>query len=266
MLNWWLPENVSTSGRDIDWLFQLIFYVTGATFLIVTATFLAFIVIYRDRPGRQARYTHGSTPLEIVWTVLPTLILVVLTFLSVPAWSRIKMTMPQTDLVVKVTAKQFNWQVTYPGLDGRFGTADDKTFLDEMHVPVGKPVRLILTSQDVIHSFFVPQFRFKQDAVPGREILAWFEVTKPGKYETPCAELCGFGHSGMRGWVYAHSAEDYAKWAAENLRLEAFLDAAVVAAWGGADVPARAIDEVHATTWGSAGLAPSGQNHEGRWK
>jgi len=74
-----------------------------------------------------------------------------------------------------------------------------------------------LKSQDVIHSFFVPQFRIKQDAVPGRTIRAWFEVTKPGKYEWPCAELCGFGHSGMRGWIYVHSPDDYKKWAAENL-------------------------------------------------
>jgi len=176
------------------------------------------VVIYRDRPGRRARYTHGNTTLEIVWTVVPALILVVLTFLSVPAWSKIKMTMPATDVVIQVTAKQFNWQVTYPGPDGKFGTDDDKTFLDEMHVPIGKPVRINLKSQDVIHSFFVPQFRIKQDAVPGREIGVWFDVMKPGKYEWPCAELCGFGHSGMRGWVYAHSAEDYAKWMAENLK------------------------------------------------
>jgi cytochrome c oxidase subunit II len=220
MLSWWLPENVSTYGDEIDWLFHLIYYITGITFILVTVAFLAFIVMYRDRPGRQARYTHGSAPLEIVWTVVPALILVVLTFLSVPAWSRIKMSMPQTDLVIQVTGKQFNWQVTYPGPDGKFGTADDKMMLDEMHVPVGKPVRVNLRSVDVIHSPFVPQFRYKQDAVPGREIGSWFEVTKPGKYEMPCAELCGFGHSGMRGWVYAHTAEDYAKWAAENLRAE----------------------------------------------
>jgi cytochrome c oxidase subunit 2 len=119
--------------------------------------------------------------------------------------------------VLQVTGKQFNWQVTYPGPDGRFGTPDDKTLLDEMHVPVGKPIRVNLRSQDVIHSFFVPNFRFKQDAVPGREIATWFEITKPGKYEAPCAELCGFGHSGMRGWVYVHTAEEYAKWAAANL-------------------------------------------------
>jgi cytochrome c oxidase subunit II len=218
MLNWWLPENVTSYGQDIDWLFHLIYAITGVTFILVTVALLAFVVIYRDRPVRRARYTHGNTTLEIVWTVVPALILVVLTFLSVPAWSKIKMTMPATDVVIQVTAKQFNWQVTYPGPDGKFGTDDDKTFLDEMHVPIGKPVRINLKSQDVIHSFFVPQFRIKQDAVPGREIGVWFDVMKPGKYEWPCAELCGFGHSGMRGWVYAHSAEDYAKWMAENLK------------------------------------------------
>jgi len=218
MLDWWLPENVTSYGHDIDWLFHLIYAITGVTFILVTVAFLAFLVIYRDRPGRRAYYTHGNTTLEIVWTVVPALILVVLTFLSVPAWSKIKMTMPATDVVIEVTAKQFNWQVRYPGADGKFGTEDDKTFLDEMHVPVGKPVRINLKSQDVIHSFFVPQFRIKQDALPGREIGVWFDVMKPGKYEWPCAELCGFGHSGMKGWVYAHSAEDYAKWAAENLK------------------------------------------------
>jgi cytochrome c oxidase subunit 2 len=221
MLRWWLPENVSTFGGDIDWLFQLIYIITGVTFILVSVTLLAFLVMYRDRPGRRATYTHGNTSLEIIWTIVPALILVVLTLLSVPAWSKIKMTMPQTDFVVQVTAKQFNWQVAYPGADGKFGTADDKVFLDEMHVPVGRPIRVNLKSQDVIHSFFVPQFRLKQDAVPGREIGAWFEVTKPGKYEWPCAELCGFGHSGMRGWIYVHAPEEYAKWAAENLRAEA---------------------------------------------
>src|SRR5262249_42836567 len=217
MLNWWLPENVSSYGHEIDWLFQLIYAITGITFILVTVALLAFVIIYRDRPGRRARSTHGNTTPEIVWTVVPALILVVLTFLSVPAWSKIKMTMPQTDFVVQVTAKQFNWQVAYPGPDGKFGTDDDKKFLDEMHVPVNKVIRVNLKSDDGIHSFFVPQFRIKQDAVPGRTIGVWFDATKPGKYEWPCAELCGFGHSGMRGWIYVHTAEDYAKWAAESL-------------------------------------------------
>ena len=213
MLDWWLPENVSTYGREIDWLFHLIYVITGITFILVAAAMIAFLIMYRDRPGRRARYTHGNTSLEIVWTIVPALILVVLTALSAPAWSKIKMSAPPTDFVVDVTAKQFNWQVKHPN--------SDKVFLDEMHVPVNKVVHVNLKSQDVIHTFFVPQFRMKQDAVPGRSILAWFEVTKPGKYEWPCAELCGFGHSGMRGWIYVHSPEDYTKWAAENLAADA---------------------------------------------
>ena len=221
MLNWWLPENVSSFGAEIDWLFHLIYAITAITGILVFVALIAFLVMYRDRPGRRARYTHGNTTLEIVWTVVPSLILIVLTFLSVPAWSKIKMSVPPTDLVVEVNAKQFNWQVRYPGPDGKFGTEDDKQFLDEMHVPTNKPVKVILKSQDVIHSFFVPSFRIKQDAVPGREISAWFDATKPGKYEWPCAELCGFGHSGMKGWVYVHTPADYQKWAAENLKADA---------------------------------------------
>ena len=221
MLNWWLPENVSTYGQEIDWLFHLIYYITGGTFILVSVTMLVFLVMYRDRPGRKARYTHGNTPLEIAWTIVPAIILVILTVLSLPAWSKIKMQVPPTDFDVQVTAKQFNWQVAYAGPDGKFGTADDKVFLDEMHVPVNKVIRVHLKSQDVIHSFFVPQFRMKQDAVPGREIVQWFEVTKPGKYELPCAELCGFGHSGMKGWIYVHTPEEYAQWAAANLTADA---------------------------------------------
>ena len=218
MLDWWLPENVSTYGRDIDWLFHLIYAITGVTLVLVSVTLVAFLIMYRDRPGRRARYTHGNSTLEIVWTVVPALILVILTFLSAPAWSKIKMSVPPSDLVIEVTAKQFNWQVRYPN--------SDKVFLDEMHVPVHKVVHVDLKSQDVIHSFFVPQFRIKQDAVPGHSIRAWFEVTKPGKYEWPCAELCGFGHSGMKGWIYVHTPEEYAKWVAENLTAEAKAEAA----------------------------------------
>src|SRR6266446_10575569 len=156
MLNWWLPENVTSYGQDIDWLFHLIYAITGVTFILVTVALLAFVVIYRDRPGRRARYTHGNTSLEIVWTVVPALILVVLTFLSVPAWSRIKMHVPDSDVQIRVTAKQFNWEVTYPGPDGSFDTADDRTFDNEIHFPVGKPIVIHLRSKDVIHSLFVP--------------------------------------------------------------------------------------------------------------
>jgi len=212
----WLPENVSTYGKDIDRLFYLIYYITGAAFLLVAGTMVAFLILYRHREGRPARYTHGNTTLEIIWTIVPAVILVVLSFMSQATWGNIKGHMPPADIHVQVTAKQFNWEVAYPGPDGKLGTSDDLEMENEVHVPVNKVVLVHLKSKDVIHSFFLPNLRLKQDAVPGREIQAWFQATKPGRYELPCAELCGFGHSGMRGWLYVHSADEYDKWVKEH--------------------------------------------------
>ncbi len=212
----WLPENVSTYGGEIDYLFYLIYYITGATFILVTVAMIAFLIMYRRREGRRAIYSHGNTTLEIIWTVVPAIILVVLSFMSQATWAKVKAHVPPSDFAVRVTAKQFNWEILYPGPDGKFGTADDLLLENQLHVPVGKVVHAILTSKDVIHSFFLPNLRLKQDTVPGREIVAWFEATKPGQYEMPCAELCGFGHSGMKGWLYVHTSEDYAKWVKEK--------------------------------------------------
>ncbi len=212
----WLPENVSTYGKEVDFLFYLIYYITGVTFLLVAVAMVAFLILYRRREGRRATYTHGNTTLEIIWTVVPAIILVVLSFMSQASWARIKSHAPPSNVEVQVTSKQFNWEMLYPGPDGKFGTTDDLTLENELHVPVGKVVRVHLKSKDVIHSFFLPNLRLKQDSVPGREILAWFEATKPGKYEIPCAELCGFGHSGMKGWLYVHPPDEYEKWVKER--------------------------------------------------
>ena len=97
-----------------------------------------------------------------------------------------------------------------------FDTGDDKTIDGDLHVPVNKKVRLYLRAKDVIHSFFVPVLRLKQDAVPGREIIAWFEAIKAGRWEIPCAELCGPGHSGMKGWLKVDTDEEYAEWVQEQ--------------------------------------------------
>ena len=213
----WLPEDVSTFGREIDSLFYLIYYITAATFIIVTALMILFLIMYRAREGQRATYTHGNTTLEIIWTIVPAAILIVLSFMSVSTWATVKRNAPESDFELQVTAKQFNWEVVYPGADRQFGTQDDLKFDNDLHVPVNKVVRVHLLASDVIHSFFLPNLRLKQDAVPGRNILVWFEATKPGKYELPCAELCGFGHSGMRGWFYVHTPEEYKTWADENL-------------------------------------------------
>jgi cytochrome c oxidase subunit 2 len=212
----WLPHNISTYGADIDWLFSLIQWITGVIFLGVMGALLAFVVKYRHREGRRATYTHGSTVLEVLWTIVPAIILIVLFMLSQSIWWSIKGSVPDSNFQVHVTAKQFNWEVTYPGPDGQFGTDDDLTLENELHVPINTVVVVTLQSRDVIHSFFLPNLRLKQDAVPGREIRAWFEATEPGRYELPCAELCGFGHSGMLGYLTVSSPEDYSKWVKEH--------------------------------------------------
>jgi len=208
----WLPENISTYGGRIDSLFYLIFWITSITFVLVQGVLLVFLFKYRAKPGKRATYTHGNNTLEIAWTIAPSLILIVLALMSRSLWHEIKETLPPSTVHVQVRAKQFNWDITYPGPDGQFGTGDDKTLENDLNVPVNEVVQLRLQSNDVIHSFFIPVLRFKQDMLPGRDIMQWFEATKTGRYEIPCAELCGFGHSGMLGHLTVHSAEDYAKW------------------------------------------------------
>jgi cytochrome c oxidase subunit 2 len=213
----WLPEDVSTFGQEIDSLFYLIYYITAVTFILVTVFMVVFLIKYRDQGGRRATYSHGNTTLEIIWTIIPAAILIVLAFMSASTWAKVKRHAPDSDFELQVTAKQFNWEVVYPGADRKFDTPDDVKFDNDLHVPVNKVVRVYLGSKDVIHSFYLPNLRLRQDAVPGRTILVWFEATKPGKYELPCSQLCGFGHSGMKGWLYVHTPEEYTKWAQENL-------------------------------------------------
>jgi cytochrome c oxidase subunit II len=167
---------------------------------------------------------EGSTTLEIVWTAATAAIVFGLAMLSLPQWNKVKSPSQfptNPDAVVQVTAKQFNWDMTYPGPDGEFGTDDDVTMENMLHAPVNKVVAVRLTSADVIHSFYLPNFRVKQDALPGRFINLWFQATKANTdehpfYEIPCAELCGFGHSGMLGFLKIHSQADYDAWVTEN--------------------------------------------------
>jgi cytochrome c oxidase subunit 2 len=212
----WLPEAASSYSATIDQMFFVILWVTGIAFVLTEGLLFYFAFRYRQKQGVRARYTHGNVPLEAVWTIVPAVMLVFLAFASRSAWSTIKKNVPATDETILVTAKQFNWEVRYRGTDGEFETADDVITDNEMRLPVGKPVRIRLRSTDVIHSFFVPQFRLKQDAVPGVTIDVWVQPDKTGVYEIACAELCGFGHATMRGLLTVLEPAEYRAWLAES--------------------------------------------------
>ena len=213
-MHWWLPASASTFAGDIDRMFTWILVVTGLAFVIVEAGLIWFAIRYRSRPGRKAYYTHGNVQAEYVWTAVPAVVVVTLALMSNRVWVKIKgrTSVPPNAYPMAITAKQFEWKVAYPGPDGQLGTADDFTLRNQLHVPAGRPVVIQLTSEDVIHSFFVPQFRVKQDAVPGMKINVWFEATQPGEYEIGCAELCGMGHYRMRGRVFVHTQQEFDAW------------------------------------------------------
>jgi cytochrome c oxidase subunit 2 len=211
---WRLPENISTFGAEIDRLFYVVVVITGIVFVAVQVALVVLLVKYRHREGRRAQYIHGSNKLEIAWTAATALIVLVLGIMSWGLWVRIKNPahFPAPGLEVIVRAKQFEWNVTYPGGDGQIGSGDDFTVRNQLHVPIDTPVRIILESEDAIHSFFVPQLRLKQDAVPGMQIPMWFEATQAGEYVIGCAELCGLGHYRMKGSMTVHTADEFSRW------------------------------------------------------
>jgi cytochrome c oxidase subunit 2 len=210
----WLPEAVTTTAPLIDRLFYVVLAITGIVFLLVEATLVVFLVRYRKRPGRAAGYTHGNSLVEIIWTVIPALILVWLTVQSQRVWSAVHRLPASPDLQVEITGEQFAWNIRYAGADGRLNTDDDLTTINQLHLPVDRTVLIHLKSKDVIHSFFVPQFRMKRDAVPGLTGRLWLSATKAGNYEIACAELCGLGHYRMRGFLVLEPPEAFQAWLA----------------------------------------------------
>ncbi len=215
----WFPKNISTFGGDIDYVFKLIFYIVGIGFLLGELAILFFVVQFRRRDGQKAKYISGDKWPQLGWILIPTVLVLFLDlwidFAGAKAYDAVKGEMPVHDVIVEVSSKQYNWIITYPGPDGVFATADDITKENDLHVPVNKVIKVVLKSQDVIHSFFVPVLRLKQDILPGRTTDVWFEATETGKYEIACAELCGYGHYTMRGFLHIHSEEEYAAWLAQ---------------------------------------------------
>jgi len=201
------PEAASTSGAHLDKLF---YFLTGLSFLLcvlIFGTLVYFAVRYRRRPhGSVPPVILQSIPLEIVWTVIPIIINVVIFLWAANLFFR-DAEPPIGSTEIFVVGKQWMWHLQH---------AEGQREINELHIPVNVPIKLIMTSQDVIHDFFVPAFREKKDVVPGRYTLEWFQPTKIGRYHLFCAQYCGTLHSGMIGWVYVMSQKDYAEWMYRN--------------------------------------------------
>lgn len=214
------PENFASFGDAVDELFYLILWITGIAFILTEAFFLYCLFAFWGKPGLRAQHTHGNHRLEMIWTIIPALILVVLALLQAGMWKSMKMEIPpagsENVIEVQVAAQQFQWNFRLAGEDGKFATEDDAVSVGELHVPVGKKVRIVQRSIDVIHSFFLPNYRVKQDVVPGLAVPVWFDTTRAGRFPIMCAELCGLGHTKMGATLIVHEAAEFAAWHAKE--------------------------------------------------
>ncbi len=196
------PERASSVAGNVDALFIFLLIVSGLMSLLIFACILYFAARYRYRPNVRAEQIEGSTPLELTWSIIPLGIFMVIFLWGAVVYFQ-ERTPPRDAAEVYTVAKQWMW---------KFEHAEGQRELNELHVPVGRDVKMIMTSQDVIHSFFVPAFRIKQDVLPGRYTVAWFRAIKPGTYHLFCAEYCGTQHSGMIGSVIVMEPAQYEAW------------------------------------------------------
>src|SRR5215470_13455717 len=196
------PARASSTAGNVDALFIFLLIVSGMMTLLIFTAVVYFAARYRHRKGVLAEQIEGSTPLEITWSIIPLGV-----FLVIFVWGAVvyfhSRTPPRDSTEVYVVAKQWMWKLEH---------AEGQREINELHVPVGRDVKLIMTSQDVIHSFFVPAFRVKQDVLPGRYTTTWFNATKAGTYHLFCAEYCGTVHSGMIGHVIVMEPTQYESW------------------------------------------------------
>lgn len=246
----YFPPSASSYSDAHDQLFIIVYYIGVGIFLLVNSILVYFVWHYRHKPGVKGYHYHGNNIVEFTWTLLPTILFAGLGLYSDEMWKVMKYPskIPTPDIEIDVVGQAFAWSVRYPGADGLLGkrsakyrTAsnlfgiepndvhgkDDIVLTGEFNLPINKNVIVHLSSVDVLHSFFVPPFRIKQDAVPGAWIDMWFNGTKVGKYEIACAELCGSGHYAMRGVVNMQSDLDFNKWMNEKIAAKKVILASV---------------------------------------
>ena len=232
---WWTP--IASNWGYIDDTILITFWITGVVFIAVIL-FTAYCVYrYRYREGRRAEYEPENTKMELWLIGLTTVGVVLLLTPGLFVWDQF-ITVPDDAAEVEVMGQQWQWSFRYPGKDGELGTTDianvdgDNTFGlnpndpngqddiliedDELHLPLGKPVKILLRSLDVLHDFYVPQFRAKMDIIPGAVTYFWFIPTRTGTFDILCFELCGVGHYNMRGTVVVEEEADYQAWLREQ--------------------------------------------------
>lgn len=233
----WLPVNINDHGHVIDSLFNFILYLTGAIFIATGLVMFWFLWKYDAAQNAEpVKYSHGSHTLEVVWSILPAVTLLFIAIYQMDAWADAKLRRPEVsrtagpdgklntddDVVVfkpplaEVTGRQFEWRIRYAAADGILGTEDDVQITNELHIPLGEEVVLRIKSQDVLHSFFLPNLRIKQDVVPGMKQHVWFRANRSGVYDIVCAELCGWGHYKMRGRLTVEDRASFDKWLADQ--------------------------------------------------
>jgi len=210
------PENVSTYGQEIDHLFFLI-----AVFVIIALVISVFalvypIIRYNHKRSPRATYFTGEKKSHFRWITAALFLLAMSDFVILlaehGAWDQIEIDPPSNALHFGVTGRQWNWIYTYPGPDGKLGTSDDvvvDSLNSELHVPVNTNIAVDLKATDVLHSLYLVNARLKQDCIPGRTNMRWFNITKEGRYDLACAEICGMYHSRMRNFIVVESKEKY---------------------------------------------------------
>ncbi len=236
-----LPIDASAHGWQIDMIILLVHILMLVLFVGWGIFFVVALIRFHKSQNPKANYagvhSHFSSVLEVAVAVVEILLLV---GLSIPFWARQVNAFPnRKDMIeVRIVAEQFAWNIHYPGADGIFGKTDiklidkqsnplglnhedpnakdDFTTINQLHLPIGRPVLIHLSSKDVIHSFGVPLMRVKQDVIPGMSIPVWFTPTKTGVYEIVCSQLCGLGHYRMKGFITVQKPEDYEQWQASQ--------------------------------------------------
>jgi cytochrome c oxidase subunit II len=196
------PESASTFAAEVDRVYLFLIAMSAFFSLLISALVVVFAVKYRRREGVQAEHIEGSLRLELTWTIIPFVLVIGMFAWGTKIFLR-ESRAPADVMDIYVVGKQWMWKVQHP---------QGQREINELHVPIGRAVRLTMTSEDVIHSFYVPAFRVKKDVLPGRYTSEWFEATKPGKYHLFCAEYCGTKHSEMIGWVHVMEPQDYEQW------------------------------------------------------